>query len=369
MSTVGANKPIKILCVTRAYGEHAGGQERLSFELIQSLRQDPALEVTVVAHRGKRRSAPLFVFTCIPKVLKAAKHADVIHIGDPLLALPGYLVQKILRKPVAIMVHGLDVTYGNIFYQLYLKLFIKSFSLYLPISKHAQDLLKPLHVKGNITVINPGIVDQYYEPGRTRQNLNQLLGQNTEDTIVLTTTGRLAKRKGHAWFVNNVLPQLPENVLYIIAGEGAQENNIMAAAKKNNVEKRVLLLGRVSFDQIKTLYNTVDAFIQPNIPVANDAEGFGLVLLEAASCARPVFAAHLEGMIDAITNGKNGWLLPSQDSQAWTQALQSWVTSGEYRNKSQSVLARSFTLEKFSWQKVGKLYSSALRGLLDIQQS
>ncbi|MDR1601380.1 MAG: glycosyltransferase [Tannerella sp.] len=54
----------------------------------------------------------------------------------------------------------------------------------------------------------------------------------------------------------------------------------------------------------------VDAFLMPNIPVEGDMEGFGLVCLEASACGTLVFAADIDGIPDAVRNGKNGFLLP-----------------------------------------------------------
>ncbi|MEJ0072837.1 MAG: glycosyltransferase [Candidatus Saccharibacteria bacterium] len=53
------------------------------------------------------------------------------------------------------------------------------------------------------------------------------------------------------------------------------------------------------------LYNASDLFVMPNIPVANDIEGFGLVATEASSCGTPVIGSDLEGIKDAVTVGKD----------------------------------------------------------------
>jgi hypothetical protein len=47
----------------------------------------------------------------------------------------------------------------------------------------------------------------------------------------------------------------------------------------------------------------------PNIRVPGDAEGFGLVALEAVVCGTAVLAADLEGITEAIQHGKNGLLV------------------------------------------------------------
>lgn len=355
------NKP-NILFITRACRANAGGMERLSFELTQEASRDKSITTSLVAYTGSRLLSPLFNITCLARVFRAVKEADVIHIGDPMLSFVGWLVKLLYKKPVAVTVHGLDVTYPNMFYQLYLKLFFRNFDSYLPISTYVKGLLKNIP-ESKVTLINPGIHDQYYDPSIARQDLDELIGMPTDDKVVFFTSGRLTPRKGHTWFIKNILPQLPEKPLYVIAGTGAELKHIQEAAKDSYVIDQVKLLGRVSDKDLKTLYNSVNAFIQPNISLPGDTEGFGLVLAEAASCAKPVFASNIEGITDAIIDGKNGRILPAEQVATWIKVLQDWINEGEYKNKSQAVLARTFTLEKFNWPRIANAYITIFKNL------
>lgn len=355
------SKQPKILFVSRACRPDAGGMERLSYELITGLSEDRSVKTTSVIHTGSRASSPLFVFTSLQQVLQAAKNADVVHLGDPMLSLAGFLCKTILGKKVAVTVHGLDIAYPNPLYQLYLKLFFRHFDIYLPISTYVAGLLKTQHnPSGSVTVINPGIHDAYYDPAVTRSTVSTLLKTDVTDKILLYTNGRLTRRKGHAWFIANVLPNLPQNVLYVISGAGQEEKNITRTADAVHVSNRVILTGRMKDKEATILYNSCDAFIQPNIPIRGDTEGFGLVVVEAASCAKQVFAADIEGIKDAITNSKNGRLLPAGDAKQWISALSEWIKNYSGQTSAEAVYARTFTLEKFSWDKVIPKYKAAL---------
>lgn len=344
---------MKLLVISRAYGTQAGGMERLSYEMVEALRSQPGFEIKVIHHHGRRLASPLFVLTSLPKVIQAAHWADHIHLGDPLLSFTGWLLKIITRKPVSVTVHGLDILYPNFLYQLYLKLFFDRLTSYFPISQHVKRLLQSRHVPGHVDVLVPGITDQYFDTTINRSQLDTVLHRPTANKKVLLTVGRLVKRKGHAWFIKNVFPKLPADYLYVIAGSGPEVTNIRLAAEEAKVADRVIELSRVSENDLKILYNTVDAFIQPNISVANDAEGFGLVLLEAALCQRPVFAANIEGIPDAIHHSKNGTLLPGTDATAWISALQSIPLP--------SLEARNYTLANFSWPKVITTYTQVLK--------
>lgn len=352
---------MKILFVTRAYSPNGGGMERLSYELIENLKNNPDAEAEVIAQeqtdvksKKAKRMVQSFAFmlASFPKSISAAKNADVVHLGDPLLAKLGWFIRILTKKPVVMMVHGLDITYSNPLYQLYLNMFLKSSAdLFLPISAHADAVLKNKIPNAKSKIINPGVSDRYFDQNQTQDALNKIVGQDVSGKKVLFTLGRLVKRKGHIWFIENVLPKLPENCLYVIAGDGPERLAITVAAKK--AKREVTVLGRVNEEELKTLYNTVDAFVQPNTTVPGDAEGFGLVLVEAALCQRPVFASNLEGMTDAIQDGKNGYLLEAENVEAWVVALQTKQNAPEG--------AREYSQQKFSWTKQAENYLSAFR--------
>ena len=71
------------------------------------------------------------------------------------------------------------------------------------------------------------------------------------------------------------------------------------------------MLGYVTDETRDILFNTCDVFVQPNIKVAGDMEGFGISVIEAASCEIPVIASNIEGLKDAIKDGQNGFLVES----------------------------------------------------------
>ncbi|MCH8748194.1 glycosyltransferase family 4 protein [Patescibacteria group bacterium] len=357
---------MKILFITRAYGDDAGGMERLSWELIQAMKQLPNLTVSVIARRSKPKdslstSRLKSIVWLVPAMLKAlfmAPRVEVIHLGDPLLAKIGWLLKLLYRKPIAVTVHGLDVSYQGPFYRLYLKLFFKHFALYLPISQHAATRLAPWQVTGQITIIHPGVSDRHYDPAIPREQLSILLNRALTNEVIVATVGRLVPRKGHRWFITHVLPKLPANTLYLIAGEGPEKLALAEAANDAGVSNQVFLLGTVTDKQLIHLYNTIDAFIQPNIKIAGDAEGFGLAMLEAALCERPVFAANLEGISDAIKNGVNGTLLTAEDATAWIHELTAFI-----QNPTTSPTARTHTLATFGWASQAKRYQQHLLAL------
>ncbi len=344
----------QVLFITRAYSRNAGGMERLSYEMINSVAADPGICASKVTFGGHRFFSPLFAVLSIPKALYLARRCDVVHLGDPVLSITGWLIKRLFNKPVTVTVHGLDITYQSKLYQGYLRNFFDGLDVFLPISQHVARLVRDRGVKGEVRIVSPGIHDQYYDPSIKRSELAKLLGRDLKDTIVLFTVGRLVRRKGHVWFIKNVLSQLPHKYIYAVAGAGREQGLIeQAAAAIGN--DRVRVMGRLTDDELKILYNAADIFVQPNIAVDGDVEGFGLVLLEAALCGKKILAADIEGISDAVTNNENGSLLASGAADQWIKAI---LAAGVPATSSQ---VRSYTLAKYAWPKITKAYVSEFK--------
>jgi phosphatidylinositol alpha-1,6-mannosyltransferase len=278
------------------------------------------------------------------------------------LSVIGFFATLVTRKPViASVIHGLDVTYKSSFYQLvWVRMFLPSLTKLIAVSLETKNIAIQYGLSENKITVIPNGVDLQYEPGKfSRSDLSKLLGFDTQDTVILLTHGRLAKRKGAEWFINNVLVSLPANIHYVLSGDGPEREAIQKAVVLHGLEKRVTLLGKVSDATKLTLLHTADIFIQPNITVPGDIEGFGISVIEATSCARPVLVSNMEGLTDAIANGKNGVALPSGDTHAWQDAVLRLARNPEKR----TVLGKQFqnyTEEHFSWEKIIQEYLRAL---------
>jgi len=142
------------------------------------------------------------------------------------------------------------------------------------------------------------------------------------------------------------------NILYLVGGAGPGRDEIEQTIKRHSLADNVKLLGKVSDNCLKALYNVADIFIMPNIPIPNDMEGFGLVALEAASCGALVVASNLEGISDAVVNGKNGYLVPAKDAAAYVETVNRELVK---RTLSASAIRR-YTMQHYSWDVTARQY-------------
>lgn len=282
---------------------------------------------------------------------------DVIHVQDGLLAPMGRVLSFIFRKPYVVVIHGLDITYTNPLFKAMVPATVARASAVICISQAAATEAIRRGVPGTkIQVIPLAVNDDVHGLASQTELLDYLdLSDNYQ---VLLTVGRLVKRKGVVWFIENVLPGLVEKfpkLVYLVAGEGQERPNIEAAVARTKTEKYVRLLGKTSPELLAAAYNGADVFVMPNIKVPGDVEGFGLVLLEAAVCARPVVAANLEGIKDAVVDGQNGVLVPPGNAIRFNDAV-SFFLDDPAAAKQFGAQARQFTLDNYSWTKIADRY-------------
>jgi phosphatidylinositol alpha-1,6-mannosyltransferase len=279
----------------------------------------------------------------------------VVVAGDALVNAVIRSAAKRFKVPVVAMVHGLDITFANPLYRRVAIPALRSAPRVLSNSRATADLAISQGVQPDRIRVIRLAVDPVKASANTRaaerESLGTTLGVDREASI-LVTVGRLVERKGVRWFVREVLPHLPETVHYAIAGSGPEAKAIEEAAAATGVDERVHLLGRVSDPERERLLRGGDLFIQANIPVENDIEGFGLVAVEAALRGTPVLASDLEGLRDAVTDGETGTLLPAGDVQLWAATVtrlladrEALSRTGERAAELASVLYNQATLQ------------------------
>jgi glycosyltransferase involved in cell wall biosynthesis len=364
--------PEKILFITRKYPPSIGGMETAAYELYNALYSNTA-QVDLIAWGGSKKWLPVVYFWLFGRAMVnvLARRPEVILLQDGVMAPLGWALKFLSGLPTLIIIHGLEVTHKNTLYRSLVLPFIKRQTAFAAVSEGTRRAV--IAATGledsRIAVIHNGLSDAFYS---NKPRCEQLLtvGQTAgipfsrlERSRVLVTTGRLIKRKGVSWFIDNVMPKIvadDSSVLYLVAGSGPQRTEIELAIKRNNLADNVRLLGQVSDECLTALYNAADIFVMPNIHVPNDIEGFGIVAIEAASCGATVVASDLDGIADAVIDGMNGYLVPAGDASAYI-----CVITRELTNRSQSPSAiRRYTLQHYSWAECARAYLSLAQSVV-----
>jgi glycosyltransferase involved in cell wall biosynthesis len=107
--------------------------------------------------------------------------------------------------------------------------------------------------------------------------------------------GKFAAYKGLPYFIRAAAAYTngeTSNVLTLIVGEGSKtvRDRLESLVETAGLQKRILLPGKLAYEEVGPLMNMADVFILPSY-----TEGFGLVLLEALACGLRSVAADKGG--------------------------------------------------------------------------
>lgn len=352
---------MKILFISHTFPPTVGGVETQNYEL--SVWLPKHAELKLIANR-KRWMLPLFICLVPFRAVFMMRKYDALLLGSGILGNVGWLVKKMSKKPVIVVTHGLDLTWKNKFYQrLWIGKFIPSADKLIAVGNEtiAAGISHGLGEEKFVFIPN-GVDTEKHLTQASRQNLAEILGKSVENKKVLLTSGRLAKRKGVAWLIRNVLPKLSQDFIYVVSGNGPDKENILEAIEEAKMQEKVYMLGYVSDQTRDILLATADLFVQPNIKIAGDMEGFGISVIEAGACRLPVLASELEGLKDAIKDGKNGFLVESENPDAYVSKINELFQNGSPRNiYGDSV--RQYVVENYSWDKIARIYFEEIQKL------
>ena len=378
--------PVRVLFLSHTFPpagrplSSVGGMQRVAADLHEALLNHP--EVTVRA-RVLRSSWRWIYLRTPPYLARTYRHVerlarngeiDVVLFSS---VIPAILVSLPLRRTLracgvrtVAVAHGDDAIFAPSPYQRRLRRVFEEIDAVVSVSRAtgAACVERGLDPE-KLRVIPNGLrEDRFPEagpPGASRRDRLAALDASArgldDDAFLLCSVGRQVPRKGFAWFVDEVMPALPDRVHYWLAGSGPQTREIRAAGRRRGLDDRLRLLGPVPDEHLGLLYRNSDLFIMPNIAVPGTMEGFGVVMLEAGMCGLPTIAARLEGIPDVISESENGHLVPSGCADGFRRAIMRYVDD-------RSILepARSRAVEhtrRFRWPLVADRYVRLMQSL------
>jgi len=198
-----------------------------------------------------------------------------------------------------------------------------------------------------ITIIPNAVDTERFNPDIDISDLKIRIGLKSQKNILFV--GRLDYTKGIIHLIKafkKLVETSNDDLSLLIAGSGPLERFIIAFIEKNSLKGKVLLLGKVTDNDIPALYNLSDIVVLPSI-----IEGFGIVLLEAMATGKTCIATKACGTEEVVVDTETGVLVPCFDIEALFKALQSLISNPEQRLQyGRAGLKR--VNEKFTWEKV-----------------
>lgn len=238
----------------------------------------------------------------------------VIHEG-----VTAWLVKMITGTPYLCYVHGEDVetaaTSGE--HNLMVKQVCKNADALICNSHNSANIVKRLKYASDdkIQVLHPGVDAMLFVPAGADQAFRQQMGWLGRKVVI--TVGRLQERKGQDMMIRAMalLKQQFPDVLYAVIGRGECLASLKSLAAELNLSEHVQFLTEVTDAQMIQCYQQSEVFILPNRTIDNDIEGFGMVLVEAQACGKPVIAGDSGGTKETMLLNESGYVIDCTDAQ------------------------------------------------------
>ena len=223
-----------------------------------------------------------------------------------------------------------------------------------------QDLLsaritsKPLNVLANGNV--RGIDLNHYR--LSDEVVQQAKGLRKDNTITYIFIGRLVADKGITELVNAFvkLNQLHDNTRLLLVGPKEQERSPLPSHILQTIESHKSIEAVGMQHDIRPWLAAADVFVFPSY-----REGFPNVVIEAGAMALPSIVTDINGSNEIIIEGKNGLIIPSNDSDSLFNSMLRLYSDASLR-QSLSRNARDLIADRFDCHLVRKalydLYSS-----------
>jgi phosphatidylinositol alpha-1,6-mannosyltransferase len=206
---------------------------------------------------------------------------------------------------------------------------------------------------GRIHVLYPGVDTRRFVPAARVPEVRARLGWG--DRLVILTVGRLQKRKGHDQMIRalSAVRQRIPDVLYAILGDGEERPALQALAAAAGLAAQVQFLGELGEDALVPCYQQCDLFVLPNRQVGRDIEGFGIVLLEAQACAKPVVAGTSGGTAETMQIPDTGRVVPC-DGPEELAAVVGDLLADRAGLEAMGQAARQWVASRFDWEVLGR---------------
>ncbi len=282
---------------------------------------------------------------------------DVLHAHTRVTQVLAFWAHQITGIPVVTTCHGfykarlgrrLLPAWGN-----------RAIAISEPVGKHlTEDFhITPSRVRVIHNAVDIHLLDEQYRR-HSPESVKKDFGFSPKDRVV-GIVARLVEDKGHEYLIRAAAELLGEfpDLRILIVGDGREMASLKSLSAELGIESRVVFTGNVS-DVSKPLA-AMDIFAFP----ATWREGFGLSIVEAMTCSKPVIVSNIWALNSLIQNGETGFLVEPKRVDLLAEALRNLLADPALRSKigahARRAVEEHFTIERMGSEIAG-VYNEVL---------
>lgn len=248
--------------------------------------------------------------------IKAIIVGQVLPVGTAV-----WLASKMLHIPYSVSVHGMDIGFARRHWR-------------------KKKLCKKILANASCVIVNSaytasrvreyGISEQkiqcvYPCPSVTPAVFKKTVAipQEFHAKKIVLSVGRLVARKGFNYLIRafpEVIRKEPDAVC-VILGDGPMASELEGLVKNLELNSHIFFIKHASDSELAAWYDACTMCVMASYEEDGDAEGFGIVYLDANSFGKPVIGARSGGIPEAISDGETGLLVEPKNSAEIARAI------------------------------------------------
>jgi len=147
----------------------------------------------------------------------------------------------------------------------------------------------------------------------------------------------------------------------LIVGEGELKKDYQDLCTQLGIESKTVFSGYVANEDLPKHYNLSDVAVLPSV---DKSEAFGLTLVEAMSCGKPVIASNLVGVRSVFENQKQGLLILPKNADDLASKINYLLSNSEVAWQF-GYEGRRRVEQKYSWTIIGRQLDELYKNLTD----
>lgn len=154
-----------------------------------------------------------------------------------------------------------------------------------------------------------------------------------------------------------VIKKIPDAKLMII-GEGPVKQNLQDIVTKLGLDQNIEFTGVVSDEEKVKILCESRVLLNPSL-----IEGFGMVILEAFACKKPVIISDIKPLSDLVLNSNDGYTINAKNTSEWSEKIIEILSNKELAQKmglnGYQKITHKYSMEKII-EELTKLYRSVI---------
>jgi glycosyltransferase involved in cell wall biosynthesis len=201
----------------------------------------------------------------------------------------------------------------------------------------------------DVVEVPNGVDAELFRPLLTGLEIRKKYGISPNDDLVLFVGGldRAHFFKGVSVLLHAFSKLSRTNAKLMIVGDGDMREEYQSEAQNLGISPNTIFAGYIPFNRLPEYYNSANIVVLPSLL----SESFGIVLIEAMACEKPVIASNLPGLRSVVMDEKEGLLVRPGDSESLAEKIRLLLDNPQ-KQREMGIRGRAKVESKYAWPKI-----------------